>query len=194
MSLFGLGASSGWIKCSQVPEMMQNGFPASGPLLVHASLAQMEGFHPSSERPVSSRSCLKVEKSVIKACKRVNVCWNTHCPEAHGKTTVLTSQSPALTSSLGHKSLSTLICLFSFASLSHFYSGCTDTNPFVFHVLTSGVLFKAFRRCFLSVVFPGDSWDDAVPAPRAAEGLAASLLCRRSFPSTLITSISDQWL
>lgn len=64
-----------------------------------------------------------------------------------------------------------------------FYSSYTDTNPFVFHILTSGVLFKAFRRCFLSVVFPGASWDDAVPAPRAAEGLAASLFAEDpSFP------------
>lgn len=81
------------------------------------------------------------------------------------KNTVLTSQSPALSSSLGHESLSNSSCLFSFASLSHFYSGSTDTNPFVFHILTGGVLFKAFRRCFLFVVSLGGSWDDAVPAP-----------------------------
>lgn len=141
---------------------MQNGFPAWGPLLLHASsLGQGQGCVGFSSIIGWGQSPLGYAwrwKKCDKHVQRVNVCWNTCCLEAHGENTGLTSQSPALTlvaRSLGHKSLINSTCLFSFAFLSHFYSGCTDTNPFVVHAFKSDILFKAFIRCSFVRGVPG---------------------------------------
>lgn len=158
--LFGLGPSPGWIKCSQVPELMPNRFPTWGPLLHISLLGQgtRVGLSSIAGRGQSPPGYALRWKKCDKHMQRVNVCGNVCCLEAHHENTALPSRSQALTSaarSLGHKSLLNSICLFSFAFSSHFYFDCTDTNPFVFHVFTSGILFKAFIRCFLFLVSLG---------------------------------------